>query len=144
MNRILKLDYNLAELPSAQHRAGLAGLVLMARWLARQPKRKGICELTRIDANGATIRINQTGLQELFDQTYEATREEQERDSKWTKKRKDGTKEEIPPLREEQRTVVSPKTGKSKEKTDYFYPSVVPRGAFLADYDPTANGADGA
>ena len=30
---VLELDYQLAELPSSQHRAGLAGLVLMVRWL---------------------------------------------------------------------------------------------------------------
>ena len=33
---VLELDYNLAELPSSQHRAGLAGLVLMVQWLKRQ------------------------------------------------------------------------------------------------------------
>src|SRR5438132_846894 len=114
MSGILELDYNLAELPSAQHRAGLAGLVLMMRWLERQPKRKGVCELARIDSNGADVRFDQTGIRELFDQTYAASREEQERDSKLAKKKKDGTKEEIPPIREEQRTVVSPKTGKSR------------------------------
>ena len=30
---VLELDYSLAELPSSQHRAGLAGLVLMVQWL---------------------------------------------------------------------------------------------------------------
>lgn len=33
----LELTYQLAELPSAQHRAGLAGLVLMVQYLHRQP-----------------------------------------------------------------------------------------------------------
>src|SRR6266540_5694515 len=104
MSEVLELDYNLAELPSAQHRAGLAGLVLMTRWLERQPKRSGFCEITRLNANGATVRIDQTGLRELFDQCYAASAEEQEWESKQTKKRKDGSKEEIPPIREEQRT----------------------------------------
>jgi len=144
MSADLELEYALAELPSAQHRAGLAGLVLMTRWLERQPKRNGLCEITRLDVNGATIRIDQTGLRELFDQCYAASAEEQAWESKQTKKRKDGSKEEIPPIREELRTVVSPKTGKSKQKTVYIYPGVVPSGAFLSSYDPTANGHDGA
>ena len=38
----LELDYNLAELPSSQHRAGLAGLVLMVKWLERDKSRKGL------------------------------------------------------------------------------------------------------
>ena len=50
----LELDYNLAELPSSQHRAGLAGLVLMVKWLERDKSRKGICEIKRLDENGAT------------------------------------------------------------------------------------------
>jgi len=35
---VLMLDYQLAELPSSQHRVGLAGLVLIIRWLERQPE----------------------------------------------------------------------------------------------------------
>lgn len=144
MSEELELDYNLAELPSAQHRAGLAGLVLMTRWLDRQPKRKGICIITRLEANGMTIRIDQAGVRDLFDQCYAAVKEEQERDTKVTKKRKDGTREEIPPIRLAQRTVVSSKTGKSKEKTVYIYPAVVPSGAYLVSYDPTGKGNSGA
>ena len=47
---VLELDYNLAELPSSQHRAGLAGLVLMVQWLKRQGAHKGICEITQLAA----------------------------------------------------------------------------------------------
>lgn len=35
---VLHLDYRLVELPSSQHRAGLAGLVLMLNWLKQQGK----------------------------------------------------------------------------------------------------------
>jgi CRISPR-associated protein Cmx8 len=139
MNDILELDYNLAELPSSQHRAGLAGLVLMVKWLERDKNRKGICELTRLDEHGTTLRINSKGLQELFDETYAASKEEQERDSVWKNKKK----EIVPPLREEKRTITDPKTGKSKEKTVYIYPDVIPRGAFLVDYDPSAKDDNG-
>src|SRR5437016_8342458 len=75
----LELDYQLAELPSSQHRAGLAGLVLMVRWLKRQGAHKGICKITQLAAHGATLRINQEGLAALFDEVYAASKEEQER-----------------------------------------------------------------
>src|SRR5438552_1560653 len=104
MTDVLELDYNLAELPSSQHRAGLAGLVLMVRWLERDKSRKGICEMTRIDKHSTTLRIDQTGLQELFDETYAASKEEQERNAVLKNKKK----EIIPPLREEKRTITDP------------------------------------
>jgi CRISPR-associated protein Cmx8 len=138
MADVLELDYNLAELSSSQHRAGLAGLVLMVRWLERLKKTDsrlgGVCHLTRLDEHGATLRLDQDGLRELFDEAYAASKEEQARDAVLKNKRK----EVIPPIREERRTVTDPKTGKSKEKTVYIYPAVVPRGAFLAAYDPSA------
>jgi CRISPR-associated protein Cmx8 len=63
---VLELDYQLAELSSSQHRAGLAGLVLMVQWLKRQGAHPGICEVTRLDERGATLRINQDGLSALL------------------------------------------------------------------------------
>jgi len=45
-SELLELDYSLAELPSAQHRAGLAGLVMMVRWLERAPSEEGHVQLT--------------------------------------------------------------------------------------------------
>jgi CRISPR-associated protein Cmx8 len=144
MEDILNLDYNLAELPSSQHRAGLAGLVLMVKWLDRLKKSNskltGISTFTRVDEYGATLQIDQTGLRELFNETYAASKEEQGRDAVLKNKKK----EVIAPLREEQRTITDPKTGKSKEKSVYIYPVVVPRGAFLAAYDPSATDDKGA
>jgi CRISPR-associated protein Cmx8 len=139
---VLELDYQLAELPSSQHRAGLAGLVLMVDWLQRQPeeKRPGICEIIRLDERGATLRINQQGLTDLFNEVYAASKEEQARDQPLKNKQK----EIIPPLREETRTVTDDK-GKTKEKTSYIYEVVVPRGAFLADIscDQSFDGKNG-
>ena len=71
---VLELDYNLAELPSSQHRAGLAGLVLMVQWLKRQGTHKGTCEIIRLSERGATLRINQEGLAALFDEVYAASK----------------------------------------------------------------------
>src|SRR5262245_6802217 len=73
---VIALDYSLAVLPSAQHRAGLAGLVLMVRWLDRQPGPKvGTCAFTRIDDLGATLSLDLDGLQRLFDEVYAADKE---------------------------------------------------------------------
>ncbi|MDX2033396.1 MAG: type I-MYXAN CRISPR-associated protein Cmx8 [Blastocatellia bacterium] len=137
---ILELQYQLAELPSSQHRAGLAGLCLMVDWLNLQPNRKGICEVERT-AYGASLRINQQGLAELFDEIYAASLEEQERPQPLKNGR---TKAVIPPLREETRQSLDPKTGKVKEKTVYIYESVIPRGGLLLSNDPTADGRNGA
>jgi CRISPR-associated protein Cmx8 len=139
---VLELNFQLAELPSSQHRAGLAGLVLMVNWLKKQPeeKRQGTCEITRLDERGATLKINEFGLSDLFNQVYAASKEEQMRDQVLKNKQK----EIIPPLREETRTITDDK-GKTKEKTSYIYEVVVPRGAFLADtsYDKSFDGKNG-
>lgn len=131
MSEILTLEYNLAELPSSQHRAGLAGLVLMVRWLKGEPDKKGICEISQIDELSATLQINQEGLQYLFDKVYAASSEEKEEGKLRTKKNSD---EIIEPIRRGVR-IETDKKGNQKEKPIYTYPQVIPAGAFLADYD---------
>lgn len=144
----LQLDYQLAELPSSQHRAGLAGLVLVVQWLQDDPafqekvEAGAICQLTRLDDNGATLEINQAGLEALFDEIYAASTEKQERTQVFKNSR---TKAVIPPLREEEREETNPKTGKTKIKKIYIYPVVVPKGSFLAhpSYDASFDGKNG-
>lgn len=136
---VLELSYQLAELPSSQHRAGLAGLVLMVDWLKQQADLKGICDIDRT-AHGATLRINRQGLEELFNEVYAASLEEQERAQLLKNSR---TKAVIPPLREEVRQTLDPKTGKTKGKTVYIYESVIPKGGFLLRNDPSGDGRNG-
>jgi CRISPR-associated protein Cmx8 len=135
---LLELDYQLAELPSSQHRAGLAGLVLMVKWLARQGTNRGICELARLDALGATLSINEAGLEALFNELFAASLEKQE-EPKLRKKKSTGA--DIPPLGVVTRDVV--KRGKTETKTFYIYPVYKPKGALIANLDPTAKGLDG-
>lgn len=145
---VLTLDYQLAELPSSQHRAGLAGLVLIVRWLEKQPEfqqkieKEAICKLTRLDDRGATLELNQSGLEVLFDEIYAASSEEQERTQVLKNSR---TKEVIQPLREEEKEETDPKTNKTKTKKVYIYPIVVPKGSFLCDpsYDNSSDGKNG-
>ncbi|MBK8240330.1 MAG: type I-MYXAN CRISPR-associated protein Cmx8 [Deltaproteobacteria bacterium] len=135
----ITLDYALSELPSSQHRAGLAGLVLMLQWLSRQPgKRKGVAALTRLDANGAAVTFDEKGIAELFDHVYAAAMGEVESNAL----RKSKGKETVEPLRTEEREITD-KAGKVKTKTVYIYPQVVPRGAFLLELDPTRQGERG-
>jgi CRISPR-associated protein Cmx8 len=131
----LELDYNLAGLPSSQHRAGLAGLVLMVKWLQRQNRRNGIYELLRLNERGATLRLDQAGLQAIFDEVYAAKLEESPTDKKRTNQKK--------PPHEEKVKVLDEKTGKEKEKTIYVYEDVIPQGAFLVEHDPSAKGDKG-
>jgi CRISPR-associated protein Cmx8 len=142
----LTLAYSLAELPSSQHRAGLAGLVCIIRWLERQPDFQEkivngtLCKLTRLDDLGASIELNQAGVEALFDEIYAASTEEQERPQPLKNKQK----EIIPPLREEEKEVTDQK-GNTKTKKVYIYPVVVPGGSFLSDpaYDKSVEGKNG-
>ena len=133
---VLTLDYQLTELPSSQHRAGLAGLVLMEEWLRRLGTNEGICQLTRLDEWGATLRIDLAGLEALFNEVYAATKVEQQYPQPFKNKI---TKKIIPPLREQEWQETNPKTGKTKTKKVYIYPAILPKGGFLGDCDPSGD-----
>jgi CRISPR-associated protein Cmx8 len=130
----LTLRYTLSELTSTQHRAGLAGLVLMTEWLARAPgDKKGVCQITALDDAGLTLEVDRDGLVRLFDELYAATEEESAREAPLKNAR---TKAVVPWKRTEERVDRNEKTGKEKTKTWYVYPQVVPRGPMLVDYEP--------
>ena len=130
--RVLEFGYNLVDLPSAQHRAGLAGLVLAAGWLKQEYDCRGICDL-EVTSGGATLYIDQLGLSELFNGVYAASIEEQERLQPMRSQR---TREVIPPLREEIRVGDDSESGRGRKRTVYIYETIVPRGAFLVDCEP--------
>jgi CRISPR-associated protein Cmx8 len=133
-SELLELEYSLAELPSAQHRAGLAGLVMMVRWLERAPGAKtGTCSFTRLDEAGATLTVDREGLRRLFDETYAADKEEVPKKQLW--KNKD--KEIVPPIRTEEIEVPDGKgKGKVKKEKVYYYEVVVPKAGLLVDREP--------
>ncbi|NBD33546.1 MAG: type I-MYXAN CRISPR-associated protein Cmx8 [Cyanobacteria bacterium] len=126
MSEILELNYKLAELPSAQHRAGLAGLVLMVRELQLKSwfeEWENAVIAIEEKEYGATLRFNLEGLKALFDLTYESFAEER---STTTKIKKYDRFEEIE---------VTDKKGKTKTEKRYYYSVVIPYGAFLAKWD---------
>jgi CRISPR-associated protein Cmx8 len=130
MPKTQTLDFNLAELPSAQHRAGLAGLVLMIQELQRWPwfkKRQqedgALINVKNIDQYGAEIELNQAGLTALFDLAYLAQTEERKSKSK--------IKNHI----RIDEVETTDKKGKPKVEKYYVYEVVTPDGAFLEDWD---------
>ena len=152
---VLSLDYKLAELPSSQHRAGLAGLALIYRWLKRDPNFQEkldngtICQIKE-SAEGATLAINQAGIEALFDEIYAATSEL----TREPKIRKNKKEEEIQPVQILEENVIDPKTnqpkvdrktGEVQTKKTYCYPVAIPKGSFLADaqYDKSSDGKNG-
>jgi CRISPR-associated protein Cmx8 len=152
---VLTLNYQLAELPSSQHRAGLAGVALIYRWLKRDPNFQDklangtICQLTE-SSEGATLEINQAGLEALFNEAYGATSEL----SRDTKIRTNKKGEEIQPVEIQEEDVIDKKTsqpkidkttGEVQKKKTYCYPVAIPKGSFLADvqYDKSSNSKDG-
>ncbi len=130
----LSLDYRLAELPSAQHRAGLAGLVLMLERLERLPgEKRGTARVTHLDEAGASVELDLDGLRRLFDELYAAGVEE---------RAESNPRKGQPPLREEERETKDDK-GKARLKRFFIYEVTVPRAGLLLDLDPTSNGRSG-
>ncbi|MBD2598366.1 type I-MYXAN CRISPR-associated protein Cmx8 [Nostoc spongiaeforme FACHB-130] len=133
----LKLEYKLAELPSAQHRAGLAGLVLMVQYLRdTQPwfkQREGaVLELQNLNEFGVTLLLNLQGLQALFDLTYQAFSEVRSTETK-IKKYDRVEEDEVPDKKDKTKT---------KRILKYFYTVTTPQGAFLADWDKSNDSSE--
>ncbi|HFE47485.1 MAG TPA: type I-MYXAN CRISPR-associated protein Cmx8 [Nannocystis exedens] len=128
--QVLEFTYTLAELPSSQHRAGLAGLWFMVDWLRTKSSRDepGICEITDLSAQGLTLKINRLGLEQLFDQVYGADEEARAYPSPW----KNREPLEVTEIKVE-------KKGKITTKKQYLYPVTIPRGAFLVKWDRSAD-----
>ena len=125
MEETLKLEYQLAELPSAQHRAGLAGLILainelkLKHWFLKDkdnPVSKSKAKEYNVD-----IELNLEGLKALLDLVYDSFIEKRYSDNK-IKNPKEVKEVEI----------TDSKTGKTKKIKRYYYDVVTPTGAFLA------------
>ena len=127
------LKYVLSQLPSSQHRAGLAGLVLMIWWLAKRSEFKHLAnaklEVADLDADTVSIQFNLAGLTALMKAHFSATFEERE----WEQKRAN-SKQKFKIIK---RKVGSPDTGRSKETTFYIYTDIVPQGDLVRSFEPT-------
>jgi CRISPR-associated protein Cmx8 len=123
---VIELTFDPFTLPTAQHRAGLAGLLVLVKSMRRR-KVKVLPEISVRSDSRVTVALTRNSLTSIFNDLYDAATEERES----PRKRKDKNKRDIKPLREEKRT--DPKTG--KERTLFIYPQIVPKAAFLARFD---------
>lgn len=123
------LRWNLDELPSAQHRAGLVGLMATVEWHGRLEGAVGICEPAETTPSTYALRVDHAGMQSLFDDLYAASTEEILVSQPY--KGKD-------PKRSVQ-VEVTKKNAKGAEvtrlETRHVYETVVPRGAWLAEIE---------
>ena len=122
---VVELIYDPFALPTAQHRAGLAGFLVLVDSMRRR-KIKVLPEISVHSDGTVTVALTKKSLASTFNDLYDAATAERES----PRKRKDKKKREIKPLREEKRT--DPKTG--KERTVFIYPQIIPKAAFLAGF----------
>jgi CRISPR-associated protein Cmx8 len=120
----ISLVYDPLSLPTSQHRAGLAGLLVLVETL----RNRGVVPIPEIeylpDAR-IQLRFDEEALTAVFDDLYAATEEEQPRSQKLTRGKLE-QKQTIAPVREE----VVEESG--KKRTIYYYKQVIPRAPFLA------------
>jgi CRISPR-associated protein Cmx8 len=132
---LVTLEYQLSQLPSSQHRAGLAGLILKIQWLQQQAEFKdeigAICKIVDLDTDKATLQFNLAGLTLLFRSHYSASFEERE----LTKIRAKGSQD----YRTIEREVYNADTARTDVIKFYIYQDLVPTGSLVQSFDPTAN-----
>ena len=129
---VLRIRWDLHELPSSQHRAGLAGLALCVAFLQRKPDQKGLCKLEGVDERGLTLAVDRAGMQSLFDDLYDATVEETRSKARWP-----GAEAK----RIDEVEVKDEKSGKTRIEKRFVYDRVVPAGAIVGDWDAAAPGS---
>ncbi|EMY79324.1 hypothetical protein LEP1GSC060_2315 [Leptospira weilii serovar Ranarum str. ICFT] len=66
----ITLEYKLHELPSSQHKAGLAGLYLIIDWLDKQDINKDLIKKTEISETGLKVTLTKKDVKDLFDEIY--------------------------------------------------------------------------
>lgn len=127
MNELV-LDYNLFDLPTAQHKAGLAGLLIMIESM----KRRGLDplpEVLELSTNRATISIAKESLQAIFDDLFDAEIIEVKVKNKWPRTK---------PKRIDEVIVVH--EGKEKKEKRFVYDVLQPKGLFLQTFYPDVDG----
>lgn len=124
----IRVQYDLFELPTPQHKAGLAGFVLLVESL----KQRGVGPLPKISlgATTAEITFTQQSLQVVFDDVYDAQEVEIESRSKWRGK---------VPLEVVEREVKD-RFGVETKQDCFVYAAIQPRGAFLETFLPDGDG----
>src|SRR3954470_13061550 len=126
----IDVRYDLRDLPSAQHKAGLAGMLLQIEDMAER-RRKGLlpqqCEVPEIlpslgpMTTAVVVRFTERSAQDLFDDLYAAETVEVRSKSKW---------QGAAAKREE----INPDPGPDGPRRWFVYDTVQPTGHFLRRY----------
>ena len=119
--------YDLFDLPTAQHKAGLAGLILQLRSLEARRKLKAAECLTDLTPTSATLRFTEDVLVTIFDDLYDAKRVRVESRSKW---------QGADPLDVIEGEEEDPETKKKRKVKRFVYEVVQPQGHFLRQHYP--------
>ena len=118
---MITISYDLPSLPSAQHKAGLAGLLLLIESMDR--RRMGpLPEISGLTPLGCTVAFTNENLRSILDELYDAENFEVIVKSKWKSKE---------PLRIKEIEVVNEETGEVKREQRYVYETPGPKLAFL-------------
>jgi CRISPR-associated protein Cmx8 len=126
----LDITYDLSALPTAQHRAGLAGMLVQINTM-RQRRLSPVPDIRELGRGRVHMTVDRPALTALFNDLYDSTTEEVSQATR--RKSRDGSV--IEPLREEKVTSVDRRTGKERTETRYVYPQVVPRAPALQALD---------
>ena len=121
----IELTYDLAELPSAQHKAGLAGLLILIESLKAR-EQGPLPGIVMDGARNVTVKLTQQSLGVLLDDLYDANKTEAESKTK----RKTIKGQEKPIKRIVEKEGKTP-TGKTKIEKWYIYDDFRPKGAFF-------------
>ena len=122
----ITLSYSLFDLPSAQHKAGLAGLLLLIDSL-RQRGADPLPDVSHLSATSVKLTFTQVSMQTVFDDLYDAALVERASKSKWSGK--SPKRVEIEEKRDE-------KSEKVKPQKIYVYDVVEPKASFLEHHYP--------
>lgn len=121
-NETIELCYDLHDLPTAQHKAGLAGLILLIRSL-RERKQEPLPVVLECSSGTARLSFTLASMQTVFDDWFRADRVEIRSKSKWS-----GKKE---PKRTE---TVAAKDDEQKLEKVFVYEQILPALGFLTSY----------
>ena len=130
------VKYDLFDLPTAQHKAGLAGLLLQIRHMGdpgKSPKPAAIPKVVDQTRTSATVEFTAESVQCLFDDLYAAKREVVRVKSKWATATEVKPSEEVEEEIEEKGPDGTVKKKKVKVKY-FFYEQVQPSGNVLRQY----------
>jgi CRISPR-associated protein Cmx8 len=124
----ITITYDLSDLPTAQHRAGLAGLVLQIRLMEKRQAEAGAIKIPVIETltkTSARITLTPESLQAVFDELYAARVVEALSASKWA-----GST----PKRVEVVEVLNKANGQPKSENRFVYDVIQPTGLLQQHY----------